>query len=451
MAVWSEVTLSTIENIRLDAEYYQPKYLQAKAYVGNYKLKNYGVVVIHPTEVKRNYSSNGLRIVLAQNNRDNFYNWSENRYMDERIRKSIERNKLSFGDVTVTRSGANFGQTSVITIEPAKNEFFACADLLILKSEQISGCLLSTYLNSKIGRRLMQRGVYGAGQPHIAPSYVKEIPFPTSLLAYAGEIDEIVIKSRKLTALSQSLYTQAQQLLEQELGLDKIKFEKPVGFETSFSEVVSSVRLDAQHFQFKFNQLIAQIKKHSWKHIRDIRSCNRRGVQPIYITNGTIDVVNSQHIGKQHLDYDNLQKTSQTLYQASPEGHILKNDLLIYTTGAYIGLTNVYLKRAPALASNHVNILRLHNDLNPSYMALVMQSNIGKFQTEKYLRGSAQAELYPSDIDKFVVPILPFDKQIQLGDLIRESLEKSNESQQLLNQAKTRVEQLIEEAAGKNE
>lgn len=79
-------------------------------------------------------------------------------------------------------------------------------------------------------------------------------------------------------------------------------------------------------------------------------------------------------------------------------------------------------------------------------MAMVFQSIIGQFQTQKHARGSAQAELYPADIDKFMVPLLPPDKQQEIGNLVRESLTKQRESAQLLDQAKSRVEQLIEEA-----
>jgi restriction endonuclease S subunit len=78
-------------------------------------------------------------------------------------------------------------------------------------------------------------------------------------------------------------------------------------------------------------------------------------------------------------------------------------------------------------------------------MAMVFQSIVGQFQTQKHARGSGQAELYPADIDKFVVPLLPLDKQQKIGNLVRESLAKQHYSAQLLNQAKTRVEQLIVE------
>jgi len=253
-------------------------------------------------------------------------------------------------------------------------------------------------------------------------------------------------QSRKSAAFAASQYAAACRLLESELGLDKLTFLKPVGYVANFSDLETSLRSDAQHYQPRFKQLIDHLSRFPSARVRDIRKRNRRGLQPIYVRNGRVAVVNSQHLGPQHIDYDGLEKTSTNEFAAAPEAHIQKDDLLIYTTGAYIGRTNVYLSDAPAMASNHVNIVRLHPGIDAAYMALVFQSIVGQFQTQQHARGSAQAELYPSDIDRFVVPLLDGGKQKAIGDLLRESLVKQQESRTLLEQAKTRVEQLIEAA-----
>jgi len=445
MAVWSEIPISEIEHYRIDAEFYQPKYLYASSVAGNIRLKNYGVSVIHPSEVKRVYSASGLRIMLAQNNRDNYYDWTTERYMPPQMASALITNKLYCGDVTVTRSGANFGQTSVITIETEEDDIYACADLLIIKTSQISGPLLSTYLNTKIGKLLMNRGVYGAGQPHVAPSYVKEIQFPHFLIDYSAVIDNLVFSARKKSKLSNFLYTQAQELLEKELGLDQLIFPKKLYSVSNFNQVVNSHRLDAQHYQLKFEILINHLKQFKCETIRKIRVLNRRGLQPIYIQKGSIDVVNSQHITSTHLAYDKFEKTSQSEFDKNKEAQIQKNDVLIYTTGAYIGQTNIYDSDKPAMASNHVNILRI-NGVDSGYLAMLFQSIIGKFQTEKHARGSAQSELYPSDIDKFIIPILNSDKQKKIGQMLQGSLIAKKESEQLLEHAKRQVEELIEGA-----
>jgi len=160
--------------------------------------------------------------------------------------------------------------------------------------------------------------------------------------------------------------------------------------------------------------------------------------------NGDIDVINSQHLGPTHIDYEGLAKTSDKSFASAPEAHIQKNDLLIYTTGAYIGRTNVYLSDAPAMASNHVNIIRLKPGIDAAYMALVLQSIVGQFQTQQHARGSAQAELYPRDIEKIIVPKISTSTQQKISKLIQESFCFRKESKKLINDAKRKVEEMIE-------
>ena len=76
MAVWREVALSDVELTRIDAEFYRPEYVAAKKAAGYRKLKSYGIVVLHPAEFTRRYSDAVHFILLAQNNRDNHYDWS---------------------------------------------------------------------------------------------------------------------------------------------------------------------------------------------------------------------------------------------------------------------------------------------------------------------------------------------------------------------------------------
>ena len=283
-------------------------------------------------------------------------------------------------------------------------------------------------------------------QANVSGSEVRKILIPVLDLSVQQEIADLVNAAFMRQREWLACYAHAENILDTVLQLGKLNLQKPVGYIAQFSDLETAHRSDAQHYQPRFKQLLDHIRKFPLSRVRDIRNYNRRGFQPIYMPIGEVDVVNSQHLGPRHINYEGLEKTSTAAFKASSEAHIQQNDLLIYTTGAYIGRTNVYLSEAPAMASNHVNILRLRSGIDAAYMSLVFQSIVGQYQTQKHARGSAQAELYPSDIDRFVVPLLDLDKQIVIGNLVRESLVKQQESRKLLGQAKARVEQLIEEA-----
>jgi hypothetical protein len=69
-------------------------------------------------------------------------------------------------------------------------------------------------------------------------------------------------------------------------------------------------------------------------------------------------------------------------------------------------------------------------------------------QVEMHQRGtSGQLELYPFDIRKFLIWPAPKPLQKELRELHDKAAASENESKRLLNEAKARVEQLIEEAA----
>ena len=173
-----------------------------------------------------------------------------------------------------------------------------------------------------------------------------------------------------------------------------------------------------------------------------MQTFNARGVQPDYIADGNVSVVNSQNILENGLDYDNFEKTSLEFLKQNKRAMIRENDILIYTTGANIGRAQPYLLSDNAVASNHVNILRLEG-VNPIYAALVLNSKVGRLQTEKAYTGSGQVEIYPTELEKFLIPILPKNIQETIAEKIKQSFALKKESKDLLEMAKKKVEDEI--------
>jgi type I restriction enzyme, S subunit len=448
MAATNQVMLSeAVYNNRFSAEFFDPQYIFKPAESSTWlpigrilKKCEYGL------SISMNIEGSGYPI-FRMNEIDNCFAQRPDKYAV--IPKFIfEQYRLIEKDILFNRTNSFefVGRTGIVKGQ-TDCTFASYLIRLVPDPNIVLPEFLTVYLNTQFGiGQIKRRAMRSINQANVSGAEVKRILIPIIDLEEQQKVANVLNEAFYAIRKSERLYTEAQHLLESELGLDKLHFQKPVGYTARFSELEQSHRSDAQHYQPQFAQLLSHLAAFSPKRIRDIRTFNRRGLQPIYVENGPIDVVNSQHLGPQHTDYDGLQKTSEKAFSASTEGHIQNNDLLIYTTGAYIGRTNVYLRNAPALASNHVNILRLNPGIDSAYMALVFQSVVGQFQTQKHARGSAQAELYPPDIDRFIVPLLDPTKQIAIGDLVRKSLEKQQESKRLLDQAKTRVEQFIEEA-----
>lgn len=97
-----------------------------------------------------------------------------------------------------------------------------------------------------------------------------------------------------------------------------------------------------------------------------------------------------------------------------------------------------------AIPDNHVTVLRT-DKLNPIYLSVYLNSIAGKYQVEKYFKGSSgQIELYPKDIGNFYIPNMPEPIQTQIADLVQQSYTLKAEGEHLLNVAKRAVEIAIE-------
>lgn len=440
---------------RIDAELYQPKLLKSydeiqKLPWESKKLSQCCLIKSGTTPIDRNDDEKeGAILFKTTDIRNNILLPSDDLYrISEDIHKRMRKTRLEKEDVLLNIVGASLsviGRSSFVNSVLDDNEANITQAMALLrnKTSDILAGYLFAYLNTVYAQDQIKRYARPTGQYNLNLFEVGEILIPIIPRELQEQVAKLVLDSERKMNKSQNLYVQAEELLNQQLKLDQVGGPKKTYSETSFLNVLNSHRLDAQHFQDKFTDLIDHLSNFSPKKVKDIALFNRRGVQPNYISDGQIDVVNSQHIGKKHLKYDFLEKTSKEIFLKSPEGHIRMNDLLIYTTGAYIGRTNVFLGKNPALASNHVNILRINPEFDSAYVGMILQSKIGKLQTEMHLRGSAQAELYSSDIEKFIIPMLSPNIQKNIGDLVRESKRIESESKQLINDANGLVESII--------
>ena len=283
-------------------------------------------------------------------------------------------------------------------------------------------------------------------QPHIAPNYLYTIRFPRFSSVFEELIDAIISQSYSLLETSKHIYQQAEQLLLAELGLTNWQPAPQKSVVRTFAETQHANRLDAEYFQPKYEELINIISSHAVyvKSISELQRYNARGLQPQYIENGTLDVITSKHILENGLDYDAFEKTDESNWELQKKARISQGDILTYTTGANIGRTAYYSRIERALASNHVNILRVDHEY-PEYVAFVMNSLIGRSQTERLCAGSAQVELYPKDIEKFIIPFIQGEKQKEIIALLGESHQFKIQSKSLLECAKRAVEIAIEQ------
>ena len=449
MAVWSVVKVSELEGAkRLDAEYYRPEYLKLRRSLSKHPLLGQCVEkIIHPVEIKRVYEDQGLQILLAQNIQHNFLEFSVTVFMPESVRGLISRNRLLPNDVVLTRSGANYGDAAPYFGEPAP--LYACADDLVVRPKpDLPAGYLATFFNTDAGMALIKRGGYGAGQPHVAPPFLKTLHVPRFSRDVEQKIDGLLRLAREQFKQSESLYLQAERIVLDEIGWHKLDLSQPKWWTVPLPRAREAHRLDAEHFQPKYDKLIAHLNKTGRAQaLGHIATHIKRGLQPAYVDNGDIIVVNSQHLGRYMLNTEATERTDTQFWDQNKRARLQNSDVLIYSTGAYVGRTNAWLGDRKGIASNHVTIVRPGAGCSPLYLSVFLNSPPGLLQAEKWACGSGQREIYPHDIARFLI-LLPSERfQRQIADLVQQSYVARQKAKALLEEAKATVEALIKEKA----
>ena len=159
--------------------------------------------------------------------------------------------------------------------------------------------------------------------------------------------------------------------------------------------------------------------------------------------------MNSQHVLKGEVQLD---RNNCTVFYRAKDLQITKGDVLINGTGVgTIGRSAPYLHDQKALPDNHVTILRIKDSefLDPVYLSVFLNCLTGKCQVEKRIHGSSgQIELYPADIDRFIVWIAPRNLQALNRGHVINAYEAKNKTKILLEGGKRAVEIAIEESEG---
>jgi hypothetical protein len=232
-----------------------------------------------------------------------------------------------------------------------------------------------------------------------------------------------------------------------EIGWDRFNLSQSKWWTDSLSRVCNVGRLDAEHFQPKYDKFITYLKKTGKaKPLEALVNDKfiKRGLQPEYVENGEIIVVNSQHLGRYGLDVEATERTDARFWDENKRCRLQKNDVLLYSTGAYIGRTNAWLEDRKGISSNHVTMIRTNASCNPLYLAVFLNASCGLIQSERWASGSGQREIYPDDITRFLIYLPPEKFQQLVADLVQQSYQARQRAKALLNEAKTKAEKFIE-------
>lgn len=446
MITYSIIQKSQIEGShRMDAEYYQPEYLslmQSLKRTPTVQLSSIAFVTdgIHASIDYDSHSN--IRCLSAQSVKNCYFDLTANTYISEEQHKLNLRTNLKSGDVILSSVGT-IGNCAVVAVDILPANADRHVAIIRLKSDTLSPFYLSVFLNSKYGKFQSLRESTGNVQLNLFLDKIKRLTIPT--IKDHKEIEDLAKKALSFFDGSKSLYSQAEDLLLEELGLRDFKVKDDLAYTVNLSDVKSAHRADADYFQPKYQRVVEKVKKHNVRLLGDLVSI-KKGVEPgsdAYQDEGKL-FIRVSSVSKHGIIDKDQKYLSDELYQTFRKLFEPKIGEILLTKDATPGIAYVLKESVEGIVAGGVTRLKLKEDIEAEYLALCINSIIGQMQIERDAGGSVIVHWKPEQIKNLHVPILPKPTQQKIADLVRQSHEARKRANELLERAKKKVEELIE-------
>ena len=448
---YSIIQKSQLEGgLRLDAEYYQPEYLTLQENLKKTKsITSWGEIggrfITGPFGSEfdtENYVQDGeYRYVRGKDVKDFFPTDEDNVYIPKEDYERLKKYALLEGDILISVVGTpGIGAVVDSTLPPA---IFSCKST-VYRTKSINPFYLIVYLNSSYGRKLLERSVRGAVQTGLNINDLRDLPVFFPNISIQEKIGDVVKSAKKTFDESKSLYSQAENLLLEELGLKNFEVEDDLFYIVNLSEVKSAHRADAEYFQPKYDKLVERIKNRNAKTLGEVISM-KKGIEPgaeAYQGEGKL-FIRVSSLSKYGIEDKDQKYLSEELYQKLKNNHEPKVGEILLAKDATPGIAYVVKGQIEGMISSGILRLKIKIDIEAEYLALVINSIIGQAQAERDAGGSVIAHWKPEQIKNIIIPILPKPVQQKIADLVQKSHEARSKAKQLLEQAENNVEELI--------
>jgi hypothetical protein len=446
MAVINHIHLSELEDeIRYDPQYYTPENMLFEEEIKAFPTIYLGKVALI-TDGQHGYfkldENSDIRQITAKCIKEGLVDKTNADRLAHITHNNNLRSSLAVNDVLVTTAGT-IGQVGLVTEEIPPANIDQDIGRIAINGDGVSPYFIWAFLQSKFGRFQIERFTTGQVQTHLSLKKMKKLRIP--LLPNHGKVEDIVKRFVVSKTAAKEFYTQAQHLLESELGLDKLRFQKPVGYTARFSELEQSRRSDAEFFHTKYEPLISAVKAYrgGWSTLnqltnRILPNFNGKGRSDYdYIEIGDINLSDGAYIPSR-IPTKQLPANAKIMLGG---GEILISQ--VRPTRGAIAITDDTLLH-PTVCSGAFYVCTVKDQCQREVIWLYLR--LIKAVFEKYCGGTSYPTIESNYIAKFPVPL--FEKKLagKIQDLVVQSKNAKKESQKLLDQAKTRVEQLIEEA-----
>jgi len=454
----SRVKSRDLDSNWIVAEYYLPEYLDLEQKIKNnfnkkLKFKQIaGITRVTGFEVEKYLKivDEGVNYLRVKNVNDCFIDYTDMQHIPNDVHQIFQKSQYSHNDIALTITG-RVGSAAIITDN--KQDYNSCQDVVkvsIKNKKSIDPYYLTVYLNSEPNGRLLKRFNSGGSRPRTLINNVRDVKIPIPPLEIQKYIGDKVRKAEQMRKDADRFKNEAEEIFNKELHVKKY-LNTTKKFEDKFTFVKSidlKTRIDSEYYKNEFIYYEQMLKGIGVQkvYLKDIAKSIKTGTTPKakYLTVETQDIyfIRVENVIANMINLNNILH----IINASDLRlkFIYKNDILVTIAGT-IGRSAVLNYDRCTINQNVAAItINKNQGILPHYLAFFFNSILGKMSLE---RASTQATIkyINNEILKSVeIPMIRMEKQVAIENLINKWALITNNSKQLIHEAKQDVEDLIE-------
>lgn len=445
MAVVSIIKKSQLEGAkRLDAEYYQPEYLETRELISAMPHVALGEACSKFRkgifDIKADtYTDEGIPFIRISNLKNGLVDETNIAFISKETNEKERMTSLGEGDFVLSKTA--YPAASLITVAQVN----ISQDIIGISfkkewAQKLIPAFVVAFLNSRFGIAEMQQWFQGNIQMHLSLPDAKTILIPLLPIASQKEVANLFEKSQEETRNAQALYLQAENLPLEELGLKDFKADEDLYSIVNFSDIKSVGRMDADYFQQRYERLLGLLKKakplveFAKRITRRVEIIPQREYNYIEISDvnaGSGEVTSNPVLGKE--------------LPANAKIKIEGGELLVSKVRPTRGAVSIIPSgwKKDFIASGAFSVFDAPPPIR-EYLQVVLRSLVGKLQMERPTTGTSYPTITDADVENVKIPILSDAKQQKIAGLVRESHAARKKAKELLEEAKRKVEELIE-------
>ena len=452
----SEILFSEIDlGDRIDAEYFSKEYLQIGSLIGNVKTLKIGQIAttvasaFYPAATQL-YSIGDTAFVRCVDcinypiiSKDQDIRFEKIPYSFAENSKGISL--LRGNEIVITKVGTPC-YASIVT---DYDEVALSRTVMGLSNIRgVDPYFLMVFLRCKYGFEQLYRQRELTIQYQLTLSRVNAIDVYIPSVSFQDTVKDIVLNYHIVLHESDSLYQAAQKDLLTNLCYTSETVSTENVSEKQLSEsFLKSGRLDAEYYQPKYDNLFTVLSKQVRKSLGQLVTI-MKSIEPGSEYYGDIGIpfIRVSDVSKIGIASPSIKIPKNTI--PFIETLFLKKDTILFSKDGSVGIAYKIKEDMTAVTSSALLHLRVKNssEILPDYLTLVLNSEIVQLQAERDASGAIIQHWKPSDIEKVVIPILPYDFQLGIAKKIQRSFSLRKKADNLIQIAVKAVELAIEQS-----